>query len=98
MATVIIPTPLRKFANNTARINVTASNISDVVNQLAVSYPELKKHLVDTSGRIAPFINIFVDNKDIRNLALEQTEVLDNAIVCIIPAIAGGSKSTKENS
>jgi molybdopterin synthase sulfur carrier subunit len=92
MATVIIPTPLRKFANNSARIDVTAFSISDIVNQLAVSYPELKKHLVDTSGRIAPFINIFVDNQDIRNLNCEQTEVLEDAVVCIIPAIAGGSK------
>lgn len=95
MATVIIPTPLRKFANNTARVDVTASIVSDVVNQLTLSYPELKKHLVDTSGRIAPFINIFVDNKDIRNLDREQTEVKENAVVCIIPAIAGGSESAK---
>jgi molybdopterin converting factor small subunit len=95
MATVIIPTPLRKFANNTARVDVTASKVSDVVDQLALSYPELKKHLVDTSGRIAPFINIFVDNKDIRNLERELTEVRENAVVCIIPAIAGGTESTK---
>jgi len=97
MATVIIPTPLRKFANNTARVRVTASNITDVVNQLAIHYPELKKHLVDTSGRIAPFINIFVDNKDIRNLELEHTQVVEDAVVCIIPAIAGGSQSTNKN-
>jgi molybdopterin converting factor small subunit len=95
MATVIIPTPLRKFSNNIARVDVTASRVSDVVNQLTLTYPELKKHLVDTSGRIAPFINIFVDNKDIRNLDREQTEIKENAVVCIIPAIAGGSESVK---
>ncbi len=94
MATVIIPTPLRKFANNIARVDVRASKVSEFVHQLTLNYPELKKHLVDTSGRIAPFINIFVDNKDIRNLDLEQTEVKDSAVVCIIPAIAGGSKPT----
>jgi len=95
MATVIIPTPLRKFSNNIARVDVTASRVSDVVDQLTLTYPELKKHLVDTSGKIAPFINIFVDNKDIRNLDREHTEIKDDAVVCIIPAIAGGSKSIK---
>ena len=95
MATVIIPTPLRKFSNNIARVDVTASKVSDVVSQLTLTYPELKKHLVDTSGKIAPFINIFVDNKDIRNLDREQTEIKENAVVCIIPAIAGGSESVK---
>jgi molybdopterin converting factor small subunit len=95
MATVIIPTPLRKFSNNIARVDVAASKVSDVVNQLTLTYPELKKHLVDTSGKIAPFINIFVDNKDIRNLDCEHTEIKDDTVVCIIPAIAGGSKSKK---
>lgn len=95
MATVIIPTPLRKFSNNIGRVDVTASKVSDVVSQLTLTYPELKKHLVDTNGRIAPFINIFVDNKDIRNLDREQTEINENAVVCIIPAIAGGSESVK---
>lgn len=90
MATIIIPTPLRKFTNNTAKVNVGAGKVSDAVLELTSSFPELKKHLMDTSGRIAPFINIFVDNSDIRNLDREQTAVSDNAVICIIPAIAGG--------
>lgn len=90
MATVIIPTPLRKFTNNTPRINVMGTKVSDVVLELTVSYPGLKKHLIDTSGKVAPFINIFVDNKDIRNLDSEQTLVKDATMIYIIPAIAGG--------
>ena len=95
MATVIIPTPLRKFTNNIARIDVTASKVSDVVNQLTSNFPELRKHLIDASGKIAPFINIFVDNSDIRNLEREQTPVKENAVICIIPAIAGGTTTKK---
>lgn len=90
MATIIIPTPLRRFTNNVARMNVGAGNVSDAVLELTSSFPELKKHLIDTNGKIAPFINIFVDNSDIRSLDREQTQVKENAVIFIIPAIAGG--------
>lgn len=93
MAIIIIPTPLRKFTNNTAKVNVGAGKVSDAVLELTSSFPELRKHLIDTSGKIAPFINIFVDNSDIRNLDREQTTVTENAVICIVPAIAGGMAS-----
>jgi molybdopterin converting factor small subunit len=96
MATIIIPTPLRRFTNNVAKINVGAGKVSDVVLELTSSFPELKKHLVDTSGKIAPFINIFVDNSDIRDLDREQTNVKENTVIFIIPAIAGGMASPKK--
>jgi molybdopterin converting factor small subunit len=95
MATIIIPTPLRRFTNNVAKIDVGAGKVSDAVFELTSSFPELKKHLIDTNGKIAPFINIFVDNSDIRNLDREQTEVKENAVIFIIPAIAGGVTSPK---
>ncbi|HTH56743.1 MAG TPA: MoaD/ThiS family protein [Cyclobacteriaceae bacterium] len=96
MATIIIPTPLRRFTNNVARMNVGAGNVSDAVLELTSSFPELKKHLIDTNGKIAPFINIFVDNSDIRSLDREQTQVKENAVIFIIPAIAGGITSPKK--
>ena len=91
MATVIIPTPLRKFTNNTARLNVQANTISEMLAKLTVDYPDLKKHLLDANGKVPSFINIFVDDDDIRNLQLEQTVVKENTTVSIVPAIAGGS-------
>ena len=90
MAIVIIPTPLRKFTNNSARVEVAALKISDVVDKLTYSFPDLKKHLIDTSGKVAPFINIFVDSNDIRNLEKEQTIVNEGTVISIVPAIAGG--------
>jgi molybdopterin converting factor small subunit len=92
MATVIIPTPLRKFTNNTARLTVQATTISDMLEKLTVDFPDLKKHLLDANGKVPSFINIFVDDDDIRNLQLEQTVVKENATVSIVPAIAGGSQ------
>ncbi len=91
MATVIIPTPLRKFTNNNARLNISGNKISDVVNELTLNFPELKKHMLDSDGKVRSFVNIFVDDDDIRNLQQEQTEVKENTVISIVPAIAGGT-------
>lgn len=90
MATVIIPTPLRKFTNNTAKLDVKAGNIQQTVDELTLNFPDLKKHLLDEQGQIRSFVNIFVGNDDIRNLQQEKTEVRKDTIISIIPAIAGG--------
>jgi molybdopterin synthase sulfur carrier subunit len=90
MATVIIPTPLRKFTNNSAKLNISASSIQELVNDLSHNFPELKKHLLDESGKIRSFINIFVGDDDIRNLQQENTIVKEDTVISIVPAIAGG--------
>ncbi|OQP63422.1 molybdopterin synthase sulfur carrier subunit [Niastella vici] len=91
MATVIIPTPLRKFTNNTARLEIEADTIAKTVSALTVNFPDLKKHLLDDRGQIRSFVNIFVGNDDIRNLEQEDTFVAPDAIISIVPAIAGGA-------
>ena len=90
MATVIIPTPLRKFTNNKAKLTMQVNTISDMVQTLTTEFPDLKKHLLDANGKVPSFINIFVDDDDIRNLQHEQTVVKENAVISIVPAIAGG--------
>ena len=97
MATVIIPTPLRKFTNNTARLQIQANNINEVVNELTQNFPDLKKHLLDESGKVRSFVNIFVGDDDIRNLEQEQTTVKEETIISIVPAIAGGTTTLKQN-
>ncbi len=91
MATVIIPTPLRKFTNNASKLNVSAASISELLAKLTKDFPPLQKHLLDASGRVPSFINIFVDDDDIRNLQQEQTVIKEHTTVSIVPAIAGGS-------
>ena len=93
MATVIIPTPLRKFTNNSSRLTVQAGTISSMIQHLTSQFPDLKKHLLDANGKIPSFINIFVNDDDIRNLQQEETVVIENATVSIVPAIAGGAPS-----
>ena len=90
MATVIIPTPLRKFTNNTSRLTVQAKTVSDMIQILITQFPDLRKHLLDANGSVPSFINIFINDDDIRNLQREQTVVMESATVSIVPAIAGG--------
>jgi molybdopterin synthase sulfur carrier subunit len=93
MATIIIPTPLRKFTNNSSRLTVSSTNVAEVVNELTFNFPDLKRHLLDDQGRIRSFVNIFVDEEDIRDLQEENTPVAQNTVISIVPAIAGGIHS-----
>jgi sulfur-carrier protein len=90
MATVIIPTPLRKFTNNTAKVEINAGTIEETVQELTLNFPDLKKHLLDDKGQIRSFINIFVGDNDIRDLQQEKTSVKSDTLISIVPAIAGG--------
>jgi adenylyltransferase/sulfurtransferase len=91
MATVIIPTPLRRFTNNTARLQVGPGTIHSTVQELTRNFPDLKKHLLDEGGNIRSYVNIFIGNDDIRDLQHEKTPVKDDTVISIVPAIAGGA-------
>ena len=90
MATVIIPTPLRKFTNQTARLQVEAETVGEIIEKITVDFPELKKHLLDPQGSIRSFVNIFSGDDDIRDLQQEKTKISQSTIISIVPAIAGG--------
>jgi len=91
MATVIIPTPLRKFTNQTAKVQIEAGTIAEVIDRITIDFPELKKHLLDQQGAIRSFVNIFTGDEDIRDLQKEKTPVNNSTVISIVPAIAGGS-------
>ena len=91
MATVIIPTPLRKFTQNASKIEVKATTIEETIQSLATDFPDLQKHLLDDRGKIRTFLNIFVGDEDIRDLNNEKTHIGAHTVVSIVPAIAGGS-------
>ena len=90
MATVIIPTPLRKFTDNAPKLDVQAETVEGLVQDLTTQFPQLKKHLLDEGGQIRTFLNIFVGDEDIRDLDREKTALTGNTVVSIVPAIAGG--------
>jgi molybdopterin converting factor small subunit len=90
MARIIIPTPLRKFTNNQATIEVEAIDIRESINALSSLYPDLKKQLFDDKGEIRQFVRIYLGDEDIKVLNNEQTPVTQDAVISIVPAIAGG--------
>ncbi len=90
MATILIPTPLRKFTGNTGKLFTQGVSISEIIINLVEEYPLLKKHLLDSEGKLRSFINVFVDEDDIRNLDAENTTVNTDSVISIVPAIAGG--------
>jgi molybdopterin converting factor small subunit len=91
MATILIPTPLRKFTDNSAKVVVEGYLLSTVLANLVTAYPDLQNHLLDSSGSIRPFINVFVGPDDIRSLSAQNTTIELNSIISIVPAIAGGN-------
>jgi molybdopterin converting factor small subunit len=90
MATIIIPTPLRKFTNNQSKLQVAATTVGEGITKLSADYPELKKHLLDENGQIRSYINIFAGEADIRDLQQEATVLQKDSVISIVPAIAGG--------
>jgi molybdopterin converting factor small subunit len=91
MATVFIPTPLRKFTSQASKVDVSGNTVMEVIQALVLTYPPMKRHLINADGKVPNFINIFVDDDDIRNLEHELTAIKSNAIISIVPAIAGGN-------
>jgi molybdopterin converting factor small subunit len=91
MATVIIPTPLRKFTNQTAKLNIEAGTVGEIIERITRDFPDLKKHLLDPQGAVRSFVNIFAGDEDIRDLQKEETPVNTSTVISIVPAIAGGN-------
>ena len=87
---VRIPTPLRKLTNNEELVEVEASNVGEAINELQSRYPGIQERLVDESGEIRRFVNVYVNEEDIRFLQNKETALKDNDEISIIPAIAGG--------
>ncbi len=87
---VRIPTPLRKLTNDQELVEVQAKTISDAIIELQGRFPGIRERLVDESGAVRRFVNVYVNEEDIRFLQNQQTPLKDGDEVSIIPAIAGG--------
>lgn len=94
MATIVIPTPLRKFVNGQTRVDVQGTTVRESIDELIQHFPDLKKNLLEDSGKIRSYINIFAGDQDVRDLDQENTRVEGHTVISLIPAIAGGSAET----
>ena len=89
-AKVRIPTPLRKLTNDEELVEVNGATIGEAINELQTRYPGIKERLLDESGAVRRFVNVYVNEEDIRFLENQQTKLKDGDEISIIPAIAGG--------
>ncbi len=88
---VHIPTPLRSYTNNQSTVAVPGSNVGEVVANLIDDYDALRDHLHDRTGRLRSFINLYLNDEDIRYLDGEQTPIKSGDTLSIVPSIAGGT-------
>ena len=87
---VRIPTPLQKLTKDKEVVECEANDVKGLVEDLEKRYPVIKTRLCDDGGKLRKFINIYVNDEDIRFLKMDQTPLKDGDEVSIIPAIAGG--------
>jgi sulfur-carrier protein len=87
---ILIPTPLRQYAEKQDTIEVQAGNVGEALSALTTQHPDLRRHLYTDDGRLRAFVNVYVNDEDIRYLQREQTALQENDTISIIPSIAGG--------
>jgi molybdopterin converting factor small subunit len=87
---VMIPTPLRPFAGKRDNIELNARTVGEALGSLTTEFSELRKHLYTDDGRIRSFVNVYLNDEDIRYLDKENTPLKDGDTISIVPSIAGG--------
>jgi sulfur-carrier protein len=87
---VRIPTPLRKLTHDEEVVQVNAATIGGAIDELQNRFPGIKERLMDENGAVRRFVNVYVNEEDIRFLENQETALKDGDEVSIIPAIAGG--------
>jgi len=88
--TVLLPTALRRYANDQGSISLEGSTVGALMEKLGDAYPELKPHLFDEEGALRNFVNVFVNDDNIRDVDGMETSVKDSDEVMLVPAVAGG--------
>lgn len=88
---VIIPTPLRQYAGKKEAIEVKATTVGEAISGLTSQYGDLRRHLFTDEGKLRNFVNVYLNDEDIRYLKKDQTPLQDNDVISIVPSIAGGS-------
>ena len=87
---VIIPTPLRVYAGKRDSAEINAATVGDALGGLTSEFADLRKHLFTDDGKLRSFVNVYLNDEDIRYLAKESTPTKDGDTISIVPSIAGG--------
>ncbi|MGD0870674.1 MAG: molybdopterin-synthase adenylyltransferase MoeB [Bryobacteraceae bacterium] len=94
MAKVLIPTPLRQFTGKQDSVNVAGATVGEVLNALTAQFPDLRKQIFNDEGKLRSFVNVYLNDEDIRYLSRDSTAIGDADTISLVPSIAGGSTVT----
>jgi len=94
MAKVLIPTPLRQFTGKQDFVTVAGATVGDVLNALTAQFPDLRKQIFNDEGKVRSFVNVYLNDEDIRYLSKDSTAAKDADTISLVPSIAGGSTAT----
>ncbi len=87
---ILIPTPLRAYTDKQDSILAEGKTVGEALNHLTAQYANLRRHLYSDDGKLRSFVNVYVNEEDIRYMQKEQTAIKETDVISIIPSIAGG--------
>ena len=90
MSKIHIPTPLRQYVGRQSTVDVNGATVAEAMSALLTQHPELRRHLYTEDGKLRAFVNLYLNDEDIRYLQKEQTAVKEGDNISIVPSIAGG--------
>ena len=91
MNIIRVPSPLRPYTEGTKEVEINAEHVGGALKELTLRFPQLEPQLFDDVGKLRPYVNIFVNDENMRDLQSEATPLVDGDRLMIIPSIAGGS-------
>jgi adenylyltransferase/sulfurtransferase len=89
---IFIPTPLRQYAGKKDAVEVPATTVGEALVRLVGEHPDLRRHLYTDEGKLRAFVNVYLNEEDVRYLAKEATAVHEGDTLSIVPSIAGGDE------
>lgn len=90
MAKIHIPTPLRQYTGKQASVDANGGTVGSALSDLVAQHPDLRRHLYTDDGKLRAFVNIYLNDEDVRYLQKDATAVKDSDNISIVPSIAGG--------
>ncbi len=90
MSKIHIPTPLRQYVGKQASVDVSGTTVGEAMSALVGQHPDLRRHLYTDEGKLRAFVNLYLNDEDIRYLQKEATALKDGDSISIVPSIAGG--------
>jgi len=90
MAKILIPTPLRQFAEKHDSVELGGTTVGEVMTALTAKFPDLRKQLFNDEGKMRSFVNVYLNDEDIRYMKKDATPVAASDTLSIVPSIAGG--------